>query len=98
MSSVFSHLESEAFRFLIKRDRDGRHGWYLYNASGTVVGMHTVGFPSELEAYENVERVREEIAVVPIVGESEPERAIVGVVPVDGAAGRPTGHQTGGGR
>ena len=98
MSSVYTHLESEAFRFLIKRNRDGRHTWYLYNASGTVVGIHTAGFPSELEAYEDVEHVREELAVAPIVGESESEHAIVEVVMFDGAAARHTGHLTGGGR
>jgi len=89
------HLDP--FRFLIKRDRDGRHRWYLYNASGSVVGMHTAGFPSELEAYEDVEHVREQLGVAPILGESDPERAIVHVAPVAGAAGRPTRHRTGGG-
>jgi hypothetical protein len=58
------------FRFLIKRDRDGRHGWELYNASGTIVGRHAAGFPSELEAYRDVERVREELANAPIIGEN----------------------------
>ena len=57
------------FRFLIKHDRDGRHRWRLYNASGTLVGRHAAGFPSELAAYEDVERVREELANAPIIGE-----------------------------
>jgi hypothetical protein len=52
----------EPFRFLIKRDRDGRHRWSLYNASGTVVGRHTAGFPSELEARQDAQRVRDELA------------------------------------
>jgi hypothetical protein len=81
MSPTRSHVDSiephlEPFRFRIRRDRDGRHRWYLYNASGTVVGMHTAGFPSEPEAYEDVEHVRGELAIAPIVGESEPKDAI----------------------
>ena len=57
------------FRFLIRRDRDGRHRWYLYNAFGTMVGRHGTGFPSELEAYQDVERVRGELANAAIIGE-----------------------------
>lgn len=81
-------LRLEPFRFLIRRDRDGRHRWYLYNASGTVVGMHSSGFPSELEAYQDVELVREELAVAPIVGENWSEGASPRWSKVDGAAGR----------
>jgi len=58
------------FRFLIKRDRDGRHRWFLYNASGTLIGRHGSGLSSELEAYQDVERVREELANPSILGES----------------------------
>jgi hypothetical protein len=46
------------FRFPIKRVRDGRLGWYLYNVSGTMVGRHAAGFPSELEAYQDIQRAR----------------------------------------
>ena len=89
-------LHPEPFPFLIKRDHDGRHRWYLYNASGTVVGMHSAGFPSGLEAYEDVEHVREELAVAPIVGETEPNGAVSAVVEVEGAAGGRPRHETGG--
>ena len=58
------------FRFLIKQDRDGRHRWYLYNPSGTVIGRHAAGFSSGLEAHQDVERIREELANAPIIGES----------------------------
>lgn len=80
-------LHLEPFRFLIKRDRDARHRWYLYDASGTVVGMHTAGFPSELAAYEDVEHVRAEVAIAPIIGETARK----------GASELAPGH-TGGGR
>jgi hypothetical protein len=60
------------FRFLIVRDRDGKHRWYLYTASGSIVGVHSAGFTSELEAYENVVQVRDEIAVAAIIGEVGP--------------------------
>jgi len=79
------HLET--FRFQIRRDHDRRHRWYLYNASGTIVGRHTAGFPSELEAHEDVEHVRAELAIAPIIAETEPKAASE-VAP---------GHQTGGG-
>ena len=74
------------FRFQLRKDLDGRHRWYLYNPSGTIVGSHTVGFPSELEAHEDVEHVRMELGMAPIIGE---------VVDVDGGwrLGR---HETGG--
>lgn len=99
MSPTCSHLDSiEPFRFQIRRDRDGRHGWYLYNASGTVVGMHTAGFPSGLEAYEDVEHVREELAIAPIVSETEPEGAVFEVLDVGRAARRLPRHETGGRR
>jgi hypothetical protein len=58
-----------SFRFLIKRDRDGRHRWSLYNAWGTLVDRHAAGFPSELEAYQDVERLREELTNAPVIGE-----------------------------
>ena len=70
-------------RFLIKRDRAGRHGWYLYNASGTIVGSHAPGFPSEFEACRDVERFRRELANAPIIGENT--RRFAAARPDDGA-------------
>lgn len=64
-------LHLDPFRFQIKEDRDGRHRWYLYNAAGTIVGRNAAGFPSEFEAYRDVERVREELASAPIIAETE---------------------------
>jgi hypothetical protein len=64
----------EPYRFLIKRGRDDRHRWSLYDASGTVIGTDTGGFASELEAYEDVERVRDELANAPIIGETRDRR------------------------
>jgi uncharacterized protein YegP (UPF0339 family) len=75
MATMRRELHLASFRFQIKKDRDGRHRWYLYNASGTIVGRHTAGFPSELEAYEDVEHVRKELAVAPIIGENAPNGA-----------------------
>jgi hypothetical protein len=98
LTSEMATLRREPFRFLIRRDRDGRHRWYLYNASGTIVGSHTAGFPSELEAYEDAEHVREELAVAHITGESEPKGAISELVEVHGAAGLLARHGTGGRR
>jgi uncharacterized protein YegP (UPF0339 family) len=59
----------EPFRFQIRKGHDGRHRWYLYNASGSIVGSNTAGFASELEACQDVEHVRAELASAPIVGE-----------------------------
>lgn len=56
-------------RFQIKRDRDGRHRWYVYNAFGTMVGSHAEGFASEAEARLDAERFREQLARAPIIGE-----------------------------
>jgi hypothetical protein len=33
------------------------------------VGSHAAGLPNELEAYQDVEHVREELAIAPIIGE-----------------------------
>jgi uncharacterized protein YegP (UPF0339 family) len=73
------------FRFQIRKDHDGRHRWYIYNAAGTIVGSHTGGFPSELEAYEDIEHVRKALGMAQIVGE---------LVEVDGGPGG--AHETGG--
>ncbi len=62
------------FRFVIQRDRDGDHRWYLYNPSGTLVSSSTTGFPGELEAYQDVERVREEFAMALVSAEIAPSR------------------------
>jgi len=64
-------------RFQIRRDRDGRHRWYVFNASGTMVGKHPEGFPTELEARRDAEQFREQIASAPITGEvDEEERGV----------------------
>ena len=64
-------------RFQIQRDRDGRHRWYVFNASGTMVGRHAEGFPTELEARRDAEQFREQIASAPITGEvDEGERGV----------------------
>jgi hypothetical protein len=65
---------------------------------GMIVGSHTPGFPGELEAYEDVDHVRGDLAIAPIIGESEPKCAISDVVEVDAAATRYPGHETGGAR
>ena len=59
------------YRFQIQRDRDGRHRWYVFNASGTMVGRHPEGFATELEARRDAEQHREQVAKAPIVGESD---------------------------
>lgn len=97
MATLRREPHLDLFRFQIKRDRDGRHRWYLYNASGTIVGRHTAGFPSELEAYEDVEHVREELAIAPIVGESEPKGASSEVVESRWSGRAVPRHETGGG-
>ena len=56
-------------RFQIQRDRDGRHTWYVFNASGTMVGRHPEGFSTELDARRNAEQFREQIASAPITDE-----------------------------
>ena len=56
-------------RFQLQKDRHGRHSWYVYNASGTMVGRHSEGFSTELEARRDAEQFREQIARAPIVGE-----------------------------
>ena len=68
---------------------------YFYNTSGTIVGRHTDGFPSELEAYQVVEHVREELAIAPIIGESEPKGALSEMAEVDGAVVRYPRHKKG---
>jgi YD repeat-containing protein len=59
----------DRYRFQIKRDRDGRHRWYVYNGYGTMVGRHPDGFPTELEARLDAEHVRRQVANAPIAGE-----------------------------
>jgi hypothetical protein len=56
-------------RFQIQRDRDDRHRLYVFNGYGTMVGRHPEGFPTELEARLDAERLRQEIATAPIAGE-----------------------------
>ena len=58
-------------RFLIKKDRDGQHRWYVYNAAGTMVGRHPEGFSTELEARRDAERHRADVAKAPIIGEGD---------------------------
>jgi len=95
-ATLHREAHPEPFRFLSTRDRDGRHRWSLYNASGTVVGRHFAAFPSELEAHQDAQRVREELADAPIIGESAPKDAGTARVGVDGAAIRSVRHETGG--
>jgi hypothetical protein len=57
------------FRFQVQRDRQGRHRWYVYSASGIMVGRHPEGFSTELEARRDAERFREQVAKAPIIGE-----------------------------
>jgi hypothetical protein len=59
-------------RFVVNRDGDGRHRWYLYTASGTIVGSHRPGFTTEREAAQDAERVRAALATTPIVVETAP--------------------------
>ncbi len=87
VATLHREPQLEPFRFLIKRDRDSRHRWSLYNASGTVIGRHTAGFPSELEARHDVQRVRDELADAPIIGESLPKGA-----GAEAGQGRWSGH------
>ena len=68
MSSV-APQRSGGCRFQLRRDRDGRHRWYAFNAYGTMVGRHPEGFPTEREARLDAEQLREQIASAPIVGE-----------------------------
>lgn len=98
MATLRREPDLEPFRFLIKRDRDGRHRWSLYNPSGTVIGRHTAGFPSELEARQDVQRVRDALADAPIIGESVPKGASTELVGVAGAAIRSARHEKGGRR
>ena len=98
MATLRREPDREPFRFLIKRDRDGRHRWSLYNPSGTVIGRHTAGFPSELEARQDVQRVRDALAGAPIIGESVPKGASTELVEVAGAAIRSARHEKGGRR
>jgi hypothetical protein len=56
-------------RFQIHLDRDGRHRWYVFNESGTMVGGHPEGFSTEDEARLDAERHRENLATAPIIGE-----------------------------
>ena len=57
-------------RFQIAKDRDGRHRWSLYNATGTLLRRHAAGFESECAARRDAERVRDELAGARIIGES----------------------------
>ena len=64
-------------RFQLRRDRDGRHRWYVFNANGTMVGRHPEGFATEREARLDAEQLREQIASAPITGEvDEEERGV----------------------
>ena len=56
-------------RFQLRKDGDGRHRWYVFNASGTMVGRHPEGFATEREARLDAERLREQLATAPIMGE-----------------------------
>ena len=56
-------------RFLLRKDRDGRHRWYVFNASGTLVGRHPEGFATQREARLDAERHREQLATAPIISE-----------------------------
>ena len=55
-------------RFQIKRDRDGKYRWYVFNANGTLLGNHPEGFSSESEARRDAEHHRDLIAKAPIIG------------------------------
>lgn len=66
MTTLFAY---NGCRFQLQKDRHGRHSWYVYNASGTMVGRHSEGFSTELEARRDAEQFREQIARAPIVGE-----------------------------
>ena len=57
------------FRFQVQRDRQGRHRWYVYDASGIMVGRHPEGFSTALEARRDAKQFREQIAKAPIIGE-----------------------------
>ena len=74
MSSV-APQRSGSYRFQIKRDRDGRHRWYVFNGYGTMVGRHPEGFATEREARLDAEQLREQIASAPITGEVDEEGA-----------------------
>ena len=41
----------------------------MFNANGTMVGRHPEGFATEREARLDAERLREQLATAPIVGE-----------------------------
>jgi hypothetical protein len=56
-------------RFQLQKDGDGRHRWHVFNANGTMVGRHPEGFATEREARLDAERLREQLATAPIVGE-----------------------------
>lgn len=88
------NIHPEPFRFLIRRDRDGRCRWYLFNAFGTVVARHPAGFPNEREAHRDVEQVQKELAIAPIFSERDPKgksTEVVASVRVGvGGAGSPT--------
>jgi hypothetical protein len=57
-------------RFQLREDRDGMLRWYVFDANGTMVGRHSEGFATELEARLDAERFREQLAMAPIVGEA----------------------------
>jgi hypothetical protein len=53
MTTLFAY---NGCRFQLQRDRYGRHRWCVYNASGTMVGRHSEGFSTELEARRDAEQ------------------------------------------
>jgi hypothetical protein len=55
-------------RFQIKRDRDGKYRWYVFNSHGTLLGNHPDGFPTESEARRDAEHHRDLLAMAPIIG------------------------------
>jgi hypothetical protein len=62
--------EGQDFYFVITTGLDGRHRWYLHNPSGTIIDSHTNGFATELEAHQDIERVRNAVVVAPIIHET----------------------------
>ena len=56
-------------RLQLQEDRDGRQRWYVFDPNGTMVGRHPEGFAAEREARLDAERLREQLATAPIMGE-----------------------------
>lgn len=75
-------------RFQIRRDRDGRYRWYLFNANGTMIAKHRGGFETEEDARLDAEQSRELIAKAPIIGAPD-EKGLTGWHPA-GASTQPT--------